>query len=299
MAEALRLPIDGVDLSTTLRTLTFLRRDPCVRLAPGRFERATITPQGVGALTATWTPGDAQVEVTTTGDGAPWLADRAAGLLGVADDASGFEPGDGRLRELWRRHRGDRIVRTSTLWHDAAWFIVQQRITTADAADQWRRLVEELGVPVEGSDLVAPPEPSTVGRLRYTDLHRFGIERRRAEHLIGAARALARRHDLVDEPWEQVGPKLATIRGVGPWTLGCLATQTWGEADEVILGDDGIPSIISWLLARERRGDDERMVELLEPYRPHRYRVLRLAMAAGVRPPRRSPRGHRTDIRRR
>ena len=32
------------------------------------------------------------------------------------------------------------------------------------------------------------------------------------------------------------------------------------------------------------------MIELLEPYRPHRYRVVRLALADGIRPPRRYPR---------
>ena len=43
--------------------------------------------------------------------------------------------------------------------------------------------------------------------------------------------------------------------------------------------------MVSWLLAGERRADDARMLELLEPYRPHRYRVVRLAFAAGTRPP--------------
>jgi 3-methyladenine DNA glycosylase/8-oxoguanine DNA glycosylase len=76
-----------------------------------------------------------------------------------------------------------------------------------------------------------------------------------------------------------------------------LAVHTWGERDTVIVGDDGIPSMVGWLLAREAGADDARMIELLEPYRPHRYRVVRLAFAGQVRPPRRHPRGRRTDIR--
>ncbi|MEO1060470.1 MAG: DNA-3-methyladenine glycosylase 2 family protein [Actinomycetota bacterium] len=294
------VPVAGIDLLTTLRPLTFLRGDPCIRLAPGRLERATITPDGVGAIVVTWVDGGDVATVKTSGDGADWLADRAPALLGTDDDASSFDPEAPPLRDLWRRHGGDRIVRTSTLWHDLAWFIVQQRITTADAADQWRRLVFELGTPIDGIDgLVAPPEPATVARLAYPDLHRFGIERRRANHLREAARFVARRQDLADRPFAEVRPALAAVSGIGPWTLGCVATQTWGEADEIILGDDGLPSMISWMLAREHRADDRRMVELLEPFRPHRYRVIRLAFAAGVRPPRRAPRGRRTDIRRR
>ena len=66
----------------------------------------------------------------------------------------------------------------------------------------------------------------------------------------------------------------------------------------MIVGDDGIPAAVAWILAGERRADDARLFELLEPYRPHRYRVIRLAMASGARPPRHHARATRRDIRR-
>ncbi|MGH2687137.1 MAG: DNA-3-methyladenine glycosylase 2 family protein, partial [Actinomycetota bacterium] len=50
------------------------------------------------------------------------------------------------------------------------------------------------------------------------------------------------------------------------------------------------PHQVSWALAGEPRGDDARMLELLEPYRGHRGRVVRLIVAAGIGPPRRGPR---------
>jgi 3-methyladenine DNA glycosylase/8-oxoguanine DNA glycosylase len=50
----------------------------------------------------------------------------------------------------------------------------------------------------------------------------------------------------------------------------------------VAVGDLHLPHIVSWTLAGERRGSDERMLELLEPYRGHRGRVIRLLLA-GVR----------------
>ena len=92
---------------------------------------------------------------------------------------------------------------------------------------------------------------------------------------------------------------LASVPGVGPWTRSCMAVQTWGQPDTVILGDDGIPSMVSWLLAGEQRADDARLAELLEPFRPHRHRVVRLAWASGATPPRRHHRGRRDDIRHR
>lgn len=294
------VPVGGIDLHSTLAPLTMLARDPTVALAPGRFARATLTPDGPATIVVTWTDGGSEARVETVGDGAGWLADRAPALLGCDDDVSGFAPTTPPVRDLWRRHRGDRIGRTATVWHDLAWTVVQQRVTRLDAAAQWRRLVTALGSPAPGgAGLTVPPTPIAVARLDYHDLHRFGIERRRAEHLLHAARAAHRLPRLADEPAERALPLLRAVPGIGPWTCTSLAVHTWGERDTVIVGDDGIPSMVSWLLAREPRADDARMIELLEPYRPHRYRVVRLAFAAGVRPPRHHPRGRRTDIRRR
>jgi 3-methyladenine DNA glycosylase/8-oxoguanine DNA glycosylase len=272
-----------------------------VRTAPRSFARATLTPDGPGLVTVTWSapPGEGtQAVVEATGDGAAWLAARAPRLLGVVDDVTGFAPGP-PLRNLWRRHTGLRMTATGTLWHDLAWTIVQQRVHRRDAAEQWRRLVLELGVPVGASGLVAPPAPLTVARLTYPRLHPLGIERQRAEYLIEAARAVGRLQHLTDEPFGAALPVLRSLRGVGAWTSACLAAFTWGEPDTVVLGDAGIPSMVTWLLAREPRGDDARMLELLEPYRPHRARVVRLVLRSGLRPPRYAPRRRGHDIRHR
>jgi 3-methyladenine DNA glycosylase/8-oxoguanine DNA glycosylase len=246
-----------------------------------------------------WTPGGTTATVTAHGEGAAWLADRAERLLGLHDDVEGFAPPPGPLRQLWRRFPGDRVGATGTLWHDLAWWVVQQRVTRQDAAAQWRRLVTALGTAVDGvPGVVAPPLPSVVGRLTYADLHGCGLERRRAEVLVRAAHLAGRLAGLVERPFAEAEPALLSVPGIGPWTASGLAATTWGCADTVFVGDDGIPSMVAWLLAGEPRADDTRMFELLEPYRPHRYRVVRLAFLGGVRPPRRAPRGRRTDVRR-
>jgi hypothetical protein len=50
--------------------------------------------------------------------------------------------------------------------------------------------------------------------------------------------------------------------------------------------------MVAWNLAGERTADDARMLELLEPERPHRARAMQLILAAGTAPPRRGPRLH-------
>jgi hypothetical protein len=47
---------------------------------------------------------------------------------------------------------------------------------------------------------------------------------------------------------------------------------------------------VCWALAGERRGTDERMLQLLEPYRGQRARVALLIEHAGARQQRRAPR---------
>jgi hypothetical protein len=47
---------------------------------------------------------------------------------------------------------------------------------------------------------------------------------------------------------------------------------------------------VSWALAGEPRADDDRMLELLEPYRGQRARVQRLLEVGRIVPPRYGPR---------
>ncbi len=56
------------------------------------------------------------------------------------------------------------------------------------------------------------------------------------------------------------------------------------------VGDFHTPNTVSWALAGEARADDTRMLELLEPYRGQRARVVRLLELAGVAAPRFGPR---------
>jgi 3-methyladenine DNA glycosylase/8-oxoguanine DNA glycosylase len=66
---------------------------------------------------------------------------------------------------------------------------------------------------------------------------------------------------------------------VGPWTSARVAMLALGDPDAVFIGDLHLPHLVSSALAGEPRGSDERMLELLEPFRGHRARVVRLLMA--------------------
>ena len=281
------IPLGGIDLRTTLKPLAFFPSDPTVSLAEGRFVRSTWTPDGTGAVRITWD--DDHAEVETVGDGARYLSDRVSALLGLDDDVSTFDPsGHPLVSRLARTFAGMRITASHTLWHDVAWLVPGQRVATVDAARQWASFSHRFGTPISGVDTVAPPSPSETARLAYYELHPCGIERRRAESVIAAARAMPRLETLQLDS-ATIRPALERIRGIGPWMSTNVAAMTCGDPDAVVLGDYGLPSSVAWALARERTADDERMLELLEPFRPHRWRVVRLIMTAGIAPPRHGP----------
>ena len=83
--------------------------------------------------------------------------------------------------------------------------------------------------------------------------------------------------------------RLRVIRGIGPWTAAWVTLLSHGDPDAVIVGDYHLPSRVSWALARERTADDDRMLELLEPYRGQRGRVQQLVKFGAPHPPRRAP----------
>jgi 3-methyladenine DNA glycosylase/8-oxoguanine DNA glycosylase len=74
---------------------------------------------------------------------------------------------------------------------------------------------------------------------------------------------------------------IASVPGCGPWTVEITMGFVLGDPDAVPTGDLHLPGQIGFLLAGEPAADDRRMIELLEPYRGHRFRLLRLLLAAG------------------
>jgi 3-methyladenine DNA glycosylase/8-oxoguanine DNA glycosylase len=84
--------------------------------------------------------------------------------------------------------------------------------------------------------------------------------------------------------------RLRALPGIGPWTAAEAIRSALGDPDAVSVGDFHLPHLVSWALAGEPRGDDARMLELLEPYRGHRGRAIRLLELSGIGAPRYGPR---------
>jgi 3-methyladenine DNA glycosylase/8-oxoguanine DNA glycosylase len=117
-----------------------------------------------------------------------------------------------------------------------------------------------------------------------------GVERMRSDRLKTAAGYAPRLEECATMPMDDAHRRLGALPGIGAWTVNEIAATALGDTDAVSVGDYHLKNTVSWALAGEARGSDERMVELLEPFRPHRYRVVRLIGAAGIGAPRYGPR---------
>ena len=277
-----------------LHTLFPVRRgggDPCVRVRDDGIWRATRTPEGPAAERLVQER-DGTLLVEAWGAGAEWLVERAPALVGELDDDADFRPTQRLLRELRRRLPGLRIGRSEAVFEAAAGTILEQKVQGADAWRSWRSLVHALGEPAPGPlpGLFVPPAPVRLAAMPYHAFHAHGIERRRAETLRRAASHAPRLEESLRMPLDLARARLSALPGMGVWSAAEIALVALGDADAVSVGDYHLPHVVSWALAGEPRGSDERMLELLEPYRGHRARVLRLLLTAGIAPPRRGPR---------
>ena len=285
-----------VDLRLVWGGLRHGAGDPTVRfVGDDEAWRATRTPDGPATVAAR-AVGD-EVRASAWGPGAEWLLDSLPAMVGATDRVEGFEPRHRVVAELWRRLPGFRLPSTGRVVEALVPSIIEQKVQGKDAWLSYRQLVWRFGEAAPGpARLRVPPSPSVLAELPTWAYHCAGIERKRADTVRLVASCAARLEETASLPPPVARAHLQVLAGVGPWTAAEVALVAFGDADAVSVGDYHLPHMVSWWLAGEPRGTDARMLELLEPYRGHRGRVLRLLEHAPSRA-RRAPRRRLSPIR--
>jgi 3-methyladenine DNA glycosylase/8-oxoguanine DNA glycosylase len=263
-----------------------------MRVGPDGMWRATRTP--VGPVTTHFRARDGEIHVRAWGPGAEWALVSAPELLGCDDVDDGFRPAHPVLRDLHRRFPGLRIPRSKAVVEAAVPSVLEQKVQGREARRAYaalqRRYGERAPGPAGDAGMFVPAAPRTLAAVPYWAFHGFGVERRRADTVRRVASVAPRLEECAALEPGAARRRLRAVPGVGPWTAAEIAIVALGDADAVSVGDFHIPNQVSWALAGEPRGDDARMLELLEPYRGHRGRVIRLLEAAGIAAPRFGPR---------
>jgi 3-methyladenine DNA glycosylase/8-oxoguanine DNA glycosylase len=260
-----------------------------MRFAGDGVWRATRTP--AGPATIHLSGGGDRVDVEAWGTGADWAVEHAPALIGADDHEDGFESRHPVVAQLRRRLRGLRIGRSHAVVEALVPTVLEQKVQGILARRSYTRLVRALGERAPGPvPLFVPPEPARIAALPYHAFHRFNVERRRAETVRLVARHSRRLEETTTMSSVDATRRLRALPGVGAWTAAEVSLVALGDADAVSIGDYHLPHHVAWALAGEARADDARMLELLEPYRGHRGRVIRLVVAGHPGPPRFGPR---------
>lgn len=286
LTATLRLPFP-VNLRLTLAGMTGVRFGGR-NLPPGAWW-ATLTPQG--PVTTHLTVTDEVVEAEAWGSGADWAMEQVPRLVGVDDHPEAFQPGHSLLERLRHELKGLRLGRTDRPFAALVPTILEQKVAGKEARRSYRRILHRYGEEAPGPvSLRLPPAPETLAALSYYDLHPLGVEQRRARTTIEVASRAAKIEEITEMSREDGYRRLLAFRGVGAWTAAKVMAEATGDPDAVPIGDFHLPNIVSWALAEEPRGTDERMLELLETYRGQRGRVVKMLKVAGVKAPAFGPR---------
>lgn len=265
------------------------------RLAPdGRsLWWATHTPDGPGTLLVEQggaSTVDGGLQFRAWGPGAAWLRAQGPRVVGLSDDADAFRPPAGLVRDLWRR-RPFTLGRTDRVFDATVEAVLGQRVQGVLAYRSLRLLVATHGDVAPGPvPLRMLPRPDRLAAVPSFALHRLGIERTRADTLRRIAVEASRLDAAAAEGPDALDRRLRSIRGVGVWTSALVRTSALGDPDAVPVGDYHVCHAIVWALTGRPRGSDDEMLELLEPFRPHRGRVVALLFGEHGPAPRFGPR---------
>ena len=287
-STVLSLPFP-LDLDLTLGPLQHGPSDPTIRFGEDGVWRAARTPHGPASLHVRVRAG--QLRADAWGPGAGWVVEHTPSLLGFDDDPTAFRPTHRLLADLHRHHPGLRLGRTGMVFQALLPTVLEQKVPSVEAYAAYARLVRMLGEAAPGdAGLLLPPEPARLLATPYWAVHRLGIEHRRFAIIQTAAAQVRALEATAKIDPAEARRLLRTLPGIGPWSAAEVSVVAYGDRDAVSMGDYHLPHQVAWALAGEVRGTETRMLELLEPYRGHRARVIRLLTLGGIQAPRFGPR---------
>ncbi|HYP55449.1 MAG TPA: DNA-3-methyladenine glycosylase [Solirubrobacterales bacterium] len=144
--------------------------------------------------------------------------------------------------------------------------IVGQQLSTKAARTIYRRVCDLFGG--------ATPSPEQLLKAKEEDLRAAGLSGRKVEyirdlatHVLDGELELDRLNDLADE---EVIEEIVAVRGLGQWTAEMFLLFHLERPDVLSGGDLGIRKAIQNEYGLDEMPTPQRVLEIGEPWRPHR-----------------------------
>ena len=123
-----------------------------------------------------------------------------------------------------------------------------------------------------------PTSDAIAGRGAY-ELHKIGFDPDQAHALLRVA-AFAHGFDDLDDP-AAARRALESIDALTPGTVERAVLDAFGDPDAVLVDDLGTARLVTRFFVGEPHADTDRALELLEPWRGQRARMVRLIQLDG------------------
>lgn len=194
------------------------------RVVDGREVRITPAPGGVDVE-----PCDDRIEPVVRK------------LLGLELDLPPFREfaqGDPVLREAVERFPGYRPPLAPDSFEALVSSITAQQVSLHAAFAVRSRFVDRFGEPAEHA--VAFPTRERVARANEDELMGLGFSRRKAEYVLGVARAELDFGELHSLPDDEVKARLTSLRGLGEWSADWFLARHLGRPEAWPAGDLGL-----------------------------------------------------------
>jgi 3-methyladenine DNA glycosylase/8-oxoguanine DNA glycosylase len=284
-------PCDPYDV---LRSVRRGAGDPAFRRdLDGTIWRAAQTPAGPVTLRVAARPDLGEIELAAWGTGSEWMLQQAPTMLGAADDVSDFEPSSPMVLAAWRTNPHWRVPQTGLVLEALVAAVIEQKVTGREAWFGWRRLLLRFGEVAPGPGgalgMRCLPAPAALARIPSWEWLRCSIDGARSSTIVRAARMATALERTVGLSGREVERRLCSVPGVGGWTAAEVRQRAHGDADAVSFGDYHVARHIGWALTGREISDSE-LETVLQPDRPHRYRIQHVVTTRLRGRPRRGPR---------
>ncbi|QDP41892.1 DNA-3-methyladenine glycosylase family protein [Radiobacillus deserti] len=151
------------------------------------------------------------------------------------------------LQPIIPLYKGLRIISIPDLFEAMTWAIIGQQINLAFAYTLKKRFVESYGafLSIEKETYWIFPSASVVASLNVEDLTKLQFSARKAEYVIGVARAIEKgelsKGSLVDmQEYKSLRAALVSFRGVGTWTADYVMMRCLQHPSAFPIADVGL-----------------------------------------------------------